>query len=175
MSSTKGIDVARLSLKDALDLAIVIEDEARDRYDEFADQMDLHHTPAAADFFRFMSRNEQKHGEDLSARRVALFGDAPRAVDRTMLFDVEAPDYDEARAFMTPRQAMLSALHSEEKAHAFFVAALPSITDPDVRALFDELREEEVHHQDLVRRELAKLPEPESVDMGDVADEPNAL
>jgi rubrerythrin len=174
MSTTKGIDFARLSLKDALDLAILIEDEARDRYDEFAEQMDLHRTPDAAAFFRVMSGNEQKHGQELAARRDLLFHDAPRAVDRTMLFDVEAPDYDEARAFMSPRQAMLSALHSEEKAHAFFAAALPGITDPEVRGLFEELREEEVVHQDLVRRELAKLPPDREPDLGDVADEPNA-
>lgn len=174
MSSTKGIDFARLSLKDALDLAVLVEDEARERYDEFADQMDLHRTPGAAEFFRFMSINERKHGDDLAARRKELFGDAPRTVDRTMLFEVEAPDYDEARAFMTARAAMSAALHSEEKAHAFFVAALPTISDPQVKALFEELRDEEVHHQDLVKRELAKLGAEGDVDVSDVADEPNA-
>ena len=33
-----------------------------------------------------------------------------------MIFDVEAPDYDEARAFMTPRQALEAALRAEKKA-----------------------------------------------------------
>jgi rubrerythrin len=71
---------------------------------------------------------------------------------------VEAPEYDEARASMSVRAALAAALRSEEKAHAFFVAALPAITDPQVRVLFEELREEEVEHQRLVRNELDKAP-----------------
>ena len=48
------IDFSKLSLQDALDLAILIEEEAKDRYQEFVDQLELHHTPQAASFFRFM-------------------------------------------------------------------------------------------------------------------------
>jgi erythrin-vacuolar iron transport family protein len=130
------IDFTQLDLKDALDLAILIEQEAEERYLEFADQMDTHHTPEAAAFFRFMSKNEAKHGAELQARRTNLFHNAPRGVSRAMLFDVEAPDYDEARAFMTARQALGAALRSERKAHAFFVAALPRLAEANVKALF---------------------------------------
>jgi rubrerythrin len=162
MSAIKGIDFARLSLRDALDLGVLIEEEARDRYEEFADQMELHHTPEAAQFFRFMSANEEKHRAKLAARRAGECGDEPVRVTRSMIFDVEAPEYDEARASMSVRAALASALRSEEKAHAFFVAALPAIVDPQVRALFEELRDEEVEHQRLVRGELEKAPaEPE--------------
>jgi rubrerythrin len=91
-----------------------------------------------------------------------------------MLWDVEAPDYDQTRAFMTVRQAMQAALQSEEKAHAFFVAALPQVDDPKVQALFAELREEEILHQNLVRHELAKLAADPVVDPEDFVDEPTA-
>jgi len=50
------------------------------------------------------------------------------------LWDVEAPDYDRARAFMTARQAMQAALRSEEKAHAFLRAALPHFEDDPTAA-----------------------------------------
>lgn len=156
--STRGIDFASLSLKDALDLAILVEEEAQERYEEFATQMDQHRTPEAARFFRYMATNEAKHGSELTARRVRRFGDEPRSVSRAQLFEIEAPDYDEARAFMTPRQAMKAALSSEVKAHGFFVAALPAIQDGEVKALFEELRDEEVEHKALVEAELAKLP-----------------
>jgi erythrin-vacuolar iron transport family protein len=172
--TTKGIDLAALPLKDALDLAILIEEEAKERYQEFADQMELHHTPDAAAFFRLMVWNEEKHREELQERRTRLFQDAPSAVTRAMLFDVEAPDYDEARAFMTAREAMQAALACETKAHAFFLAALPRIQDPGVRALFEELRDEEVEHQELVRKQLAKLPPDPPVRPDDFADEPVA-
>ena len=170
----QGIDFASLSLKDALDLAILVEDEAQERYEEFATQMDQHRTPQAAQFFRHMVENEAKHGRELLARRVQRFGDAPRAVTRAMIFDIEAPDYDAARAFMSPRKAMEAALASEVKAHDFFVAALPALKDAEVRALFEELRGEEIEHQELVKKELAKLPPDSGLSDEDFVDEPTA-
>ena len=170
----RGIDFKNLSLKDALDLAILIEDEAQERYEEFAAQMDQHRTPEAAKFFRYMVENEAKHGRELSARRVQRFGDAPSAVSRTMIYDIEAPDYDAARAFMSPRKAMEAALASEVKAHGFFEAALPSLQDAEVKALFEELRDEEVLHQTLVKVEIAKLPPESGLSDDDFVDEPAA-
>lgn len=172
MTTTKGIDFARLTLMDALDLAILIEEEAKERYLEFADQMDLHHTPDAAQFFRVMAGNEEKHRAELAERRGKLFRDAPRSVSRNMLFDVEAPDYDEARAFMTSRQALTAALRSEEKAFEFFSKALPRVTEPEVRELFEELRGEEAEHKALVAAKLHELPPEPDVRDDDFADEP---
>ena len=172
--TTKGIDFAALSLKDALDLAILIEEEARERYEEFADQMQLHHTPEAARFFRFMAGNEEKHRAQLAAQRKELFPDAPAAVTRQMIFDVEAPEYDEARAFMTAREALQAAFRAEKKAYAFFKEALPRVREPGVKALFEELRGEEVEHQRLVMAELDKTPPDPVLRADDFADEPSA-
>lgn len=175
MTTTKGIDFASLTLKDALDLAVLIEEEACERYGEFADQMDAHHTPDAARFFRMMVQNEEKHRSELAERRAEHFGDEPSSVTRAMIFDVEAPDYDEVRAFMTLRAALRSALRSEEKAYAFFVAALPQIGNAEVKELFGELRDEELLHQELVKRELEKAPADPDVPDDDFGDEPVAL
>jgi len=168
------IDFATLSLQDALDLAILIEEEAKDRYDDFADQLRLHHTPDAAQFFTTMAGNEAKHGADLQMRRHQLFGDAPRRVSRGMLWDVEAPDYDKSRMFMSARHAMEVALESEIKAHDFFDAALAYIRDADVRALFEELKGEEIEHQELVKAVMAKLPPDEGTSEAFDTDEPVA-
>jgi rubrerythrin len=169
---TPSIDFSTLSLKDALDLAILIEDEARERYEEFVDQLDLHHTAEAAQFFRQMAINETKHGTELAARRRALFGDAPRTVRRDMLWDVEAPEYHQAHIFMSARHAMQVALEAETKAHDFFAAALIHVKEADVRALFEELRDEEVEHQRLVTQHLEKLPADLETNPDDYADEP---
>jgi erythrin-vacuolar iron transport family protein len=152
------IDFSMLSLQDALDLAILIEEEARERYEEFAENLRVHHTPEAAGFFISMAGNEAKHGADLLMRRHAIFGDAPTRVSRAMLWDVEAPGYELPRAFMTAREAMEVALASEVKAHDFFDAALAFVRNEEVRALFEELRAEEVEHQELVKSVMAKLP-----------------
>jgi hypothetical protein len=93
-------------------------------------------------------------------------------MSRSMLWDVEAPEYDKARAFMSPRKALEVALESEIKAHDYFAAALPFISDPDVKALFTELQGDEVEHKALVQAELAKLPPEPEIDVEDLVDEP---
>ncbi|HXX32063.1 MAG TPA: ferritin family protein [Myxococcaceae bacterium] len=157
MAATQGIEFARLSLREALDLAIAIEEEARDRYREFAEQLTAHHTAEAARFFEHMARIEEIHRSQLAERREALFpGERPQPM-RERIFDVEAPEYDAARAFMSVREALEAALSGEEKAYAFFVRAIPLLESTEVRKLFGELRDEEVEHQDLVRAEIARL------------------
>ena len=166
------IEFADLSLQDALDLAILVEDEAKERYEEFAELMTTHHTEDAAKFFVFMAANEAKHGDELRKRRSELFGEAPVQVDSTMIFDVEAPEPSEVRAFMSTRQALEVALAAETKAFQFFDSALPSITNDEVKELFSELRDEEVEHQDMVKEQLARLPEGPEADPDDYVDPP---
>jgi rubrerythrin len=168
------LDFEKLDLRDALDLAILIEEESGERYLEFALQMENQHTAEAALFFRTMIANEAKHGEELAARRRSRFGDEPRRVDRSLLWDVEAPEYEKARAFMSHREALEVALESERKAQAFFAEAVKHVTDPDVRQLFGQLREEEVLHEKLVAAELSRIPPSPDIDPSDYADEPVA-
>jgi rubrerythrin len=174
MTTTRGIDFKTLTLKDALDLAVLTEEEARDRYGELADQLEIHHTPEAAAFFRRMSTIEEKHRTALAERRARTFGNEASAVHREMLFEVEAPEYDQARAFMTVREALETALASEVKAYEFFAAAAPSVEDAGTRALLTELRDEETQHQELVRREMAKLPDDAPGRVEDYEDPPNS-
>jgi erythrin-vacuolar iron transport family protein len=157
---------------DALDLAILIEDEAQERYEEFAANLHVHHTPDAAGFFTTMAGNEAKHGAELRTRRRMMFGDAPTRVSRDVLWDVEAPDFDQSRMFMTARQAMGVALACEVKAYDYFDAALAHVKDADVRGLFEELRAEEDEHKALVKAVMAKIPEDNAADAGFEPDGP---
>ncbi len=171
----REIDFTKLDLRDALDLAILIEEEAEERYLDFADQMDACNSREAASFFRFMSTNEAKHGRELRERREARFGTAPATIDRGMLWDVEAPSYDRTHHYMSARQALAVAMEAEIKAHDYFAAALPHVADPDVRTLFDELRQEEVEHQDLVRQQLDQQPLDDGLDPEGRVDEPGGM
>lgn len=171
---TQGINFQNLSLKDALDLAVLIEEEARDRYLELAEQLETHHTPEAAVFFRKMVRVEEIHRSQLDKRRHELFGDAPMTVTRAMIFDVEAPEYDEARADMSVKAALQASMRSEKKAHDFFARALPEVRDEAVKALFSELRDEELEHQRWVQLELDRAPGEVNPAFDD-SDEPVAL
>ena len=164
----------QLSLRDTLDLAISVEEEAKERYDNFAEQMDAHHTPDTAKFFRFMAANEVKHAERLAAQRSDLFADEPNTADTSMLYDIEAPEFDGARAFMSVRAALDVAMESEVKAYDFYNEALESVTDPAVNQLFIELRDQEAKHQKLIHEIIAKMPEEDGFDPDDFVDEPAA-
>ena len=168
------IDFANLSIKDALDLAILVEEEAEERYRELADNLEFHNTKDAARFFRFMMTCEAKHGEELSTKRQELFADQPVSVDRSLLWDVEAPGFETAKSFMTLRDALDVALAAETKAFEFFDGALPEVTDPEVRELFTELRQEEVEHMQMVREQMKKNPDGDGHDAADFADDPVA-
>ena len=168
------IDLASLSIKDALDLAVLMEEEAEERYRELADNLELHNTSEAAGFFRFMVTSEAEHGKELAAKRSELFGDEPAEVDRSMLWDVEAPGYEATRAFMTVQEALDVAMAAERKAYEFFDGALPAVEDPGVRELFTELRQEEVEHMRMVREQMKKAPRADGFDPDDFADAPVA-
>jgi rubrerythrin len=168
-----ALDLSKLDLRDALDLAILIEEEARQRYDEFAKLVGGRYPGDADEIFKMMASYEAKHEEQLRARRRALFQDAPARVSMDMIEDVEAPDRGQPRVFMSPRQAIEVAMTAEEKAWDFFDRALKVVKDTEVRALFTELRDEEAEHKRLLAAKLKGLPA--GPDLTDAeADEPGS-
>jgi erythrin-vacuolar iron transport family protein len=166
-----ALDVTQLSPQDALDVAILMEEEARDRYELFTRMVGGRYAGDASDMFRTMASHETRHGEELARRKDALYPARPARITRDMIYDLEAPDLGTPRVFMSARQAMEVALSAEEKAHDFYAAALQRVTDPQVRALFEELRREELQHGALVRGFLERLPPGPDVEE-DEADEP---
>ena len=167
------LDLSKLTLMDALDLASLIELEARRRYTEFADALGSRGTDDAGAVFRSMAVNENKHCEEIAERRIALFGDRPAKVRIDDIFDVEAPDIGETRWNMSALKAYQIALYSEQKAHAFYDEALAYVSQPDVKALFEELREEEAEHVQMLVNIIAKLPPSAEVELEDEDYDPN--
>lgn len=167
MTLAKNIDLKHLSLLDALDLAIAIEEEARERYREFAELIGDRYHGDAAEFFESMVANEEKHRAALLYRRHALFGAVPARVEIDDVADIEAPEHRVARNYMGTRQALEVALEAENKAWAFFDDALQLVSNEEVRALFTELRDEEAHHSQMVRDLLERIPGDDSADRDD--------
>ena len=159
------LDLSKLSLMDALDLAKLIEMEACHRYQMFASQLGRSGGYDAGAFFATMAENEAKHGQELEARRKSLFGDAPARLTLDDLFDVEAPEMGAPRKGMSTIQAFEVGLAAEKKAHDFYDMALPGITNHEVRALFTELRDEETEHVEMLQEAMAKLPSSANVEI----------
>jgi len=152
------LDYSKLTLMDALDLATLIEVEASKRYMQFAEQLGSRYDDDAASVFQSMAVNENKHGEQIAERRLALFGDERPKVKLDDIFDVEAPDVGATRQNMSPLDAYLVALSSEKKAFAFYDLALRYVTQPDVKVLFEELQAEEAEHVRMIEEIIKKLP-----------------
>jgi rubrerythrin len=152
---------------DALDLATLIEVEAHRRYAQFAEQLGSGTDDDAASVFQSMAVNESKHGEQIAARRLALFGDQRPNVKLDDIFDVEAPDVGAPSRNMSVLKAYWVALRSEKKAFAFYDQALRYVTQPEVKALFEELRDEEAEHVSMVEALIAKLPPSARLDLED--------
>jgi rubrerythrin len=168
---TGKIDFSKLDLRDALDLAILIEQEAAERYQEFARIVGGRYEGDASDAFKEMAGYEAKHRDTLLDRRKKLFKRQVVRVSMEMLDDVEAPDRGKPRVFMSPREAFEVALDSEEKAYDFFADALEHVKDKQVRKLFRSLMDEEAQHQALLKRKIRRLPKGPDVEESE-ADEP---
>jgi len=161
------LDYAKLTLMDAIDLAALIEIEAYKRYTQFAERLGSRDSDDAGAVFESMAVNESKHGEQLAERRFALFGNEPPTVKLDDIFDVEAPDFGAPSMGMSPLKAYQVALSSEQKAFAFYDQALRYVDQPDVKALFAELRDEEADHVRMLEEIIAKLPPSAAIDLED--------
>jgi len=164
------LDFSTLDLMDALDLAVLIEAEAADRYKFFAEQIGRRDVVDAASIFESMAKSEEKHGRQLGDRRQELFGDKPLRVSKTAIFDVEAPEFGAPRWNMSALKAFQLALASEEKAFWFYDEAIKHVTNPAVRELFAELRDEETEHVRMVKDAIEALPPGSDADVEDEDD-----
>jgi rubrerythrin len=162
------VDFSTLNLMDTLDLATLIEVEAYKRYQLFAEQ--IGGSTEAGAFFEAMVENEKKHADELAERRHSLFGDTPARVKLADLFDVEAPDVGSTYRNMSAFKASQVALHAEKKAFEFYDRALAKVTQAEVKALFEELRDEEAEHVRMVEAIIAKLPASARLDLEDEDD-----
>jgi rubrerythrin len=167
------LDLSKITLMDALDLASLIELEAKRRYTEFAESLGSRSADDAGAVFRSMAVNESKHCEEIAERRLALFGDKPAKVKLDDIFDVEAPDFGEVRWNMSAFKAYQLALYSEQKAFAFYDEALDYVDQPDVKALFEELRDEEGEHVRMLVKIIANLPPSAEAELEDEDYDPN--
>jgi soluble lytic murein transglycosylase-like protein/rubrerythrin len=149
------IDFAALDLRAAFDFAIMIEEDAQDRYAQLASRLG-DEPGGAGEIFRAMVATEGKHVEVLVARRDALFrGAAPRVEVSVLDEGVERPEVDDDELPRTGLEALGVALAAEQRAYAFYGKVLPGVQDPEVRAFFERLQQEEADHAALIAGRIA--------------------
>lgn len=156
-------DLGGMSIGEFLARARAMEIEARERYEELADQMEVHNNPEVAKLFRRLAEIEGKHAQhfDERAAEEEMPDIPPWKLDWPGLEAPETASADEAHYMMTPHQALGLALAAEQRAHAFFAELARSAVDPRIREMAREFADEEREHVVLVERWLGQFPEPE--------------
>jgi erythrin-vacuolar iron transport family protein len=153
------MDFAELDLRSAFDFAIMIEEDAQVRYEQLSRLLGQD-AGGAGDVFRMMVVNEGKHRSQLISRRATLFNEEPPRIEVSVMdAGVERPEVDDDELPGTAREALEVALAAEHRAYEFYRDAIPHMTDAGVRAFFQDLMQEEVEHEDLLRAKIAGLDE----------------
>lgn len=171
--------IENFTFKDALELAIQIELQAKERYEEFSRQIGSQRKGDAGDFFATMAISESKHAETLINKCIEHFGKLSPEIfieDYYEFSESEAPEFDKAQSFMSVLSALQVVRESEIKAYNFYKKMSESSTDSEVKRFFIELMEEEDEHRKMVEDQINKLDESnEPLRDKDDIEEPNGL
>jgi rubrerythrin len=152
------------SLSEFMAQAWLMEVEAAQRYNEFADAMEMHNNRDVATMFRTMAGYETKHADAIMAEMgwTEFPPITPRSGDWPGTEGPETAPGDAVHYLMQPWHALTVALASERRAEKFFVDLARAATVDSVRRAARELAAEEREHVELVLKWLKKVPPPDS-------------
>lgn len=151
------MDFSMLGAMDILDIAIFVENEAEDHYEQLETWARARGNESAAAFFKRMAGFEVLHRRQIADLRQELFGDTPPRYTDSAAWDVEAPDWDAVGPTLTLRQAMEIGVEAETKAHDYYEGAKEWARDARVEELLDTLARAELMHRRLIEDEMARL------------------
>lgn len=142
--------------------ALVMENEAAQRYTELADMMEMHNNREVAALFRKMAEIEGRHAQQIMAEMG--WTSAP-AAGKPPWDSYEAPESaatDDVHYLMQPYHALEVALAAEQRAERFFARLVRAARTESVRKAARELHEEEREHVRLVREWMDRVPKPDA-------------
>jgi rubrerythrin len=168
---SRDIRVAAVSatLQQLMIRAVLMEIEAAERYEEFADTMQTHNSPEVAAMFRRLSVIERRHADQLMAQ----MGWSELPESGVLHFDWEAADSPESleapetvpadalHYLMRPFHVLQLALDCEERAYRFFDQVAATATDEAVVRTALEMRDEESEHIALIQTWMERVARPD--------------
>lgn len=147
------IDFSRLDARDVLDIAIQVEEEAQQNYEQLATWMAADGSGEIEKFFNRMANLERLHRDQLADRRQQMFGDVKPRDSTWVVWEVEQPDYGEIGSDMSLEKAFELAMAAERRAGDYYAEALDYASDPTVVVLFESLRDSEIEHLRMLREQ----------------------
>jgi rubrerythrin len=156
--------IAPRTLSEFMAQAWLMEVEAAQRYNEFADAMEMHNNRDVATMFRTMAGYETKHADAIMAEMgwTEFPPITPRSGDWPGAEGPETAPGDAVHYLMQPWHALTLALAAERRAEKFFVDLARAARVDSVRRAARELAAEEREHVELVLKWMKKVPPPDS-------------
>lgn len=152
------------SVSDMLAFVLAVENEASERYAEMAEAMDAHNNTKVAEIFREMADIEELHAEGVQRQITQLnLESVPKTEYQwTSPEGPETGDFSDLHYLMTPREALLLALHNEKRAAAYFADIAEKVSNDEVKKMAREMATEEQEHVQWVEKWLLDYPEDEN-------------
>ena len=151
------------NVEELLAYSLALETEAVDRFNDLADQMDMHHNYEVADLFRKLAKIEALHIDNV--RQASKGKQLPSLLAWEFEWqDGESPEggsMDEAHYLMKPWHAIELAMQGEKRAVAFFRHVAETTADEEVRVMALGLVAEEQEHVALLQKWQERFPRPE--------------
>jgi rubrerythrin len=151
------------SSEELLAYSLALETEAVDRFNDLADQMEIHNNYEVADLFRKLAKIEGLHIDNVN--RASAGKELPSLLAWEFEWDGgESPEggsMEEAHYLMKPWHAIELAMRGENRAVAFFRHVAETATDADVLKMALELVEEEKEHVALLQQWQERYPKPD--------------
>ncbi len=151
------------SAEELLAYSLAIESEAVDRFNDLAEQMEVHHNYEVADLFRKLAHIEGIHIENV--KRTSAGRRLPKLLAWEFEWDEgESPEggaMEEAHYLMQPWHAIELAKRGEQRAVAFFRHVAETAVDDQVLKMALGLVKEEEEHVSLLQKWQERFPRPE--------------
>lgn len=140
--------------------AAALEWESAERYEELADNMEVHNNPEVAELFRKLAEYGELHAREVEARAKGL--ELPRIAP--WAFQWSCPEGPETQCIealhylMPPHRALDLALLNERRGRDFYADVAAASPSAEVRRIAAEMVAEEEQHVRLLEHWIAHLP-----------------
>ena len=150
------------STEELLAYSLALETEAVERFNDLADQMEMHHNYEVAELFRKLAKIEGLHIENVSLASAGkqLPGMLAWQYEWEGGESPEGGSMDEAHYLMQPWHAIELAMHGERRAVSFFRHVAETAIDETVLKMALELVIEEEEHVALLEKWQERFPRP---------------
>jgi rubrerythrin len=151
------------STAELLAYSLALETEAVERFNDLADQMEMHHNYEVADLFRKLARIEGLHIENV--KQASVGKQLPSLLAWEFEWEGgESPEggsMDDAHYLMQTWHAIELAMQGEKRAVAFFRHVADTATDDKVLKMALDLVAEEEEHVALLQEWQERFPKPD--------------